>query len=176
MGYETSPSILTRKMSSRHKNSVCAVVVTYFPDSGFEERLRMILPQVESLVMVDNSPEGDKVRQLGILAEYRGRVLLVENHANLGIAAALNCGLENAVQLGCKWLLTLDQDTRCFPDMVDTLLRVHGAGERIAVVGSNYFDYRNTRTAAPASDGDEYLERKTVITSGSLAHGTATPC
>lgn len=157
------------KTSGHHGNSVCAVVVTYFPDSGLDERLRMILPQVETLVVVDNSPEGEQVRQLGVLAEHEGRICLVENHSNLGIAAALNCGLEHAMHLGCKWLLTLDQDTQCFPDMVDTLLNVYGAcSERPAVVGSNYFDSRNARTAVPAHDGAECLEQKTVITSGSL--------
>lgn len=149
--------------------AVCAVVVTYFPDEGFAERLTSLLPQVDALVVVDNTPAPGCAQQLMALRKSVGQIRLIENHRNAGIAAALNQGLEHALQTGCKWLLTLDQDTRCYPDMVATLLQVHEACEpKAAVIGSNYFDSQNHQLKVPAGGETECLEQKTVITSGSL--------
>ena len=37
------------------QKSVCAIVVTYFPDQGFAQRIRIAKDQVAALVVVDNS-------------------------------------------------------------------------------------------------------------------------
>lgn len=149
--------------------SVCAVVVAYFPDDGFAERLRTLLPQVITLVVVDNTPVPRCTQQLTAQGLIDGRIRLIENHRNAGIAAALNQGLEHALQIGCKWLLTLDQDTRCYSDMVATLLQVHETCDpKAAVIGGNYFDSQNHQLKIPADGKTECLEQTTVITSGSL--------
>jgi rhamnosyltransferase len=149
--------------------TVCAVVVAYFPDEGFAERLQDILPQVGELVVVDNTPRQGCAPQLMVLREGGRRIHLIENRRNTGIAAALNQGLDHALQIGCKWLLTLDQDTRCYPDMVATLLQVHEACEpKAAVIGGNYFDSQNRMLMVPPGGESACLEQKTVITSGSL--------
>ncbi|BAN36201.1 putative glycosyltransferase [Sulfuricella denitrificans skB26] len=149
--------------------AVCAVVVAYFPDDGFVERLKTLIPQVGKLVVVDNTPTQGCAQQIMALGESDGRIHLIENHRNAGVAAALNQGLEHALQIGCKWLLTLDQDTWCYPDMVTSLLQVHEACKpKAAVIGGNYFDAQNHQLKVPADGETECLEQKTVITSGSL--------
>lgn len=150
--------------------SICAVVVAYFPDEGFEARLQTILPQVGRLVIVDNTPDAVSLSP-EMIAAWGERLHCIANHANRGVAAALNQGLEYALQIGCKWLLTLDQDTRCYPDMVATLLQVHEACEpEAAVIGGNYFDSQNHQLKVAAGGDTECLEQKTVITSGSLVN------
>ncbi|MBI5007645.1 MAG: glycosyltransferase family 2 protein [Nitrosomonadales bacterium] len=149
--------------------AVCAVVVAYFPDDGFAGRLQDILPQVGTVVVVDNTPTPGAAQQLVQLAGSAGKIHLIENRRNAGIAAALNQGLEYALQIGCKWLLTLDQDTRSYPDMVSTLLQVHESCEpKAAVIGGNYFDSQSGRLKVPAVGESGCLRQKTVITSGSL--------
>lgn len=148
--------------------NVCAVVVAYFPDEGFEARLQTILPQVERLVIVDNTPDAISLSP-DMIAAWGEHLHCIANHANRGVAAALNQGLEYALQIGCKWLLTLDQDTRCYPDMVATLLQVHKACKlKAAVIGGNYFDSQNHQLKVSVGGEAEYLEQITVITSGSL--------
>lgn len=148
--------------------NVCAVVVAYFPDDEFEARLQAILPQVARLVVVDNTPEAIPPSP-DLTAAWGDRLHYVANHANRGVAAALNQGLEYAWQQGLPWLLTLDQDTQCYPDMVGILGRVYeGCRPRPAVIGSNYFDPLNHRLKVQVGDETESLEQKTVITSGSL--------
>lgn len=150
--------------------SVCAVVVAFFPDQKFDACIESVLPQVDLLVVVDNTPEVAHSYHLNKLAEGERRIHLIRNSVNVGLAAGLNQGLEFASRMGCEWILTLDQDTLCGADMVDTLIDVHKACKQgTAVVGSNYLDPRNGRLEAPVDGVNEYLERVTVITSGSLA-------
>ncbi|MFZ2333455.1 MAG: glycosyltransferase family 2 protein [Sideroxyarcus sp.] len=150
-------------------DDVCAAVVAYFPDEGFAERLKVLLPQVGVLVVVDNTPSQGHVQQLVSQSDGERRIHLIENHRNAGIAAALNQGIEYALQIGCKWLLTLDQDTRCYPDMVATLRRAQeSCGQNVAVIGGNYFDAQNRQLMVPVGTKTGCLEQKTVITSGSL--------
>lgn len=150
-------------------NSICAVVVAYFPDQDFEERLQTLLPQVDALVVVDNTPGGCCALRLKNLAVCEKHVSIVENRINVGIATALNKGLELALELGSNWLLTLDQDTQCYSDIVETLLWTKAACHlEPAVIGGNYLDPRSGKTKVPEGRSDEWLEQKTVITSGCL--------
>jgi len=154
-----------RDASSFAADSVCAVVVAYFPDADLERRLALVLPQVDALLVVDNTPEGGCSRRLAALD---ARLQVVENRANLGVGAALNAGLEHAQGRGCRWLLTLDQDTQVYPDMVETLRRAAAAcTPPPAIVGGNYLDPRSGATEVPPAE-EGVVERVTVITSGSL--------
>lgn len=164
---ESTPS--QESASGSPLNLVCAVVVAYFPDEAFGTRLRGLLPQVARVVVVDNTPEEGAARRLETTLHGLPQVHLISSRANLGISAALNQGLHHAVNVGCKWALTLDQDTQCFPDMVDTLLGVSEACRPTpAVVGGNYRDPRSRSPQVAIGEAGAFLPQKTVITSGSL--------
>jgi rhamnosyltransferase len=155
-------------------NSVCAVVVGYFPDEEFATRIDELLPQVARVVIVDNTPDDSITARLRERFINTAKVQLIENKANTGISIALNQGLEHALKQGYKWILTLDQDTQCYPDMVDTLLRASNACEwNPPVIGGNYLDPRNKGPFVPTQGADSFLEQKTVITSGCLVDAAA---
>ncbi|HCI12764.1 MAG: glycosyltransferase [Gallionellales bacterium GWA2_60_142] len=157
------------KSGTLKPSSVCAVVVAYFPDQGFEARLHVLLPQVGKVVVVDNTPEEDRILGLKEFYGNDAQILVIENRSNLGIAAALSQGLGVAVELGFEWILTLDQDTKCYPDMVLTLLQVYeSCGKRPSVIGGNYYDYRKKQLRIRMDAGVEFIEQKTVITAGCL--------
>lgn len=150
-------------------DSVCAIVVAYFPDNEFTELIQGLRHQVAQVVIVDNTPDGSSAPCLKRIFDDATQVHLIENRANVGIAAALNQGLEYAQKNSFTWALTLDQDTQCYPDMADTLLSVSKACKpRPMVIGGNYLDPRNNRPKVPSGEADAYLELKTVITSGCL--------
>jgi rhamnosyltransferase len=164
---ESAPS--QENTSGPPVDSVCAVVVAYFPDEAFGARLRGLLPQAAGVVVVDNTPEEGAASRLENALHGLPRVHLISNRANLGISAALNQGLDHAVTAGCKWALTLDQDTQCFPDMVSTLLGVSEACKPTpVVVGGNYLDPRSRHPKVAIGEAGAFLPQKTVITSGSL--------
>lgn len=150
-------------------DSVCAIIVTYFPGGQFGEQLRGLMPQVARVVVVDNTPEEGAARKLEGMLHGLPQVHLISNRANLGISAALNQGLHHAVNAGCKWALTLDQDTQCYPDMVSSLLAVcEACMPTPAVVGGNYLDPRSRHPKVAIGEAGTFLVQKTVITSGTL--------
>ncbi len=148
--------------------AVCAVMVTYYPDTLVAERISRLRSQVDFVIVVDNTPEHAKMMGFSHLLEDE-RFKLVSNLSNIGLAAGLNQGLRHAAASRCRWLLTLDQDSDFYPEMKQTLLQVVDAvSERPAVIGSNYWDGRTQRFKVPTGLAGEYWSQKTVITSGSL--------
>jgi rhamnosyltransferase len=155
-----------------NRADVCAVLVTYHPDDGFPDRLRRIVSQVRETVIVDNGSGDASTHMLRELSALPA-VTLIRNFENLGIACALNIGIQHALAHRYSWALLLDQDTRVDDDMVETLLATHASchhGERLAVVGSRFKD-TSGRPAQPSyldSQGEHWQEVESVITSGSL--------
>ena len=84
--------------------SVPGVVVLYNPTTDDLININSYIDYVDKLYVVDNS-ERRLEKELPEKVEY------IFNNENLGIAKALNIGVEKATKDGYKWLLTLDQDT-----------------------------------------------------------------
>ncbi|MDD5298394.1 MAG: glycosyltransferase family 2 protein [Rhodocyclaceae bacterium] len=147
-----------------------AVIVAYHPDDGLAQRISAILPQFQAVLIVDNTPEAYRDPRLMSLAEANpAGVELMANPENLGVAAALNQGLAWAHHRGFLWLVTLDQDSHIYPNLVETLTGIAlSLDKQPMVVGGNYLDPRNGRLAANREGVVPYEVRKTVITSGSL--------
>jgi rhamnosyltransferase len=150
---------------------VCAIAVTYHPDPEFPARLSRILPQVSALVIVDN---GSDEAEIKMLREFAAKPLitLVLNLDNLGIARALNIGIQQAATRGFTWVLLLDQDSCVDDDMVQTLFAVQAAfpnREQLAVIGAGFRDVnKGSCEARHEASADLWEEVEFVITSGSL--------
>src|ERR1700693_2654300 len=124
---------------SLRAGDVCAIVVTYGPDSGFLARLNEILPQVGMVVIVDNG-SADAERNMLIEAAAEPKTNVVFNDENLGLARALNIGIQHAAALQYSWVLLLDQDSRVDRDMVCRLSGIQASfpdPARLAVVAPN---------------------------------------
>jgi rhamnosyltransferase len=154
------------------EGEVCGVLVTYHPDSGFPHRLRDILQQVATVVVVDNGSAETHLELLRDLAAEH-RVALVLNGANVGLARALNVGIEHAAALGFSWAVLLDQDSRIDVDMVRTLVAVRESftdKARLGLIGAGFRERHriSAKIARLESRSNEWREVQTVITSGSL--------
>jgi rhamnosyltransferase len=150
--------------------SICAVIITWFPDRAVLDSIVQVLQQVDTLVIVDNNSSEATRAGLRSVASSES-VYLIENAQNEGMARALNQAAETAIQLGARWMLTLDQDTSIRKDLVASLISVFKAsGGTAAIIGSNYWSAANKRIFLKCSSTQSraYAERKTVITSGSL--------
>lgn len=90
--------------------SLATVTVTHHPDLVI---LRMQLEQLPGdalRIVVDNaSPEPLRVHLRALVTE--ANATLIENDANLGLAAATNVGIAHALDNGAQRVLFLDQDT-----------------------------------------------------------------
>ena len=152
-------------------SDVCAIVVTYHPDSAFPERMEAVAEQVGAIAIVDNGSVGDGADMLRRLAT-RLPITLHMNEANRGLACALNWGVAWARDKGYSWVLLLDQDSRPARSMVEVLLEAYRAAprtQRIAVVGPRHWDPA-TRASPRVTDErrSDWREVEAVFTSGML--------
>lgn len=90
------------------------------------DSLRRQTMQDFEVVLIDDASTDDSVQRL------RGRldanvVFLPQEH-NLGFAAANNAGIRRALADGAEWVMLLNNDTVCRPDMLEVLLRQTPAG------------------------------------------------
>jgi len=161
---------MTECRSPTIKN-ICAVVVTYFPDSNLPERISRIAKQVGKVIIVDNGSGIETIEALNKLS-LQSKEQSILNSENLGVATALNQGVRWAQENGFRWALLFDQDTVPEKTMTEELLAVYTDfpnKDKLAIVGSNYYNAYIHRPLYSMDVGScRWVERKTVITSGSL--------
>jgi rhamnosyltransferase len=169
MNYREAKTV-ENSVAPRAEN-ICAVIVTYFPDATFYERLERIRNQVNKVVIVDNT-ENSGSEALGRISSTQD-LEIIHNVENLGIGAALNQGVCRALKLGYSWALTFDQDSWIEPDFVETMIRIYEQQTRpelVGIIGCAYEDQITRSVSAPQINHGGVISRETetVITSGSL--------
>jgi rhamnosyltransferase len=147
--------------------SVAAVIVTFHPDPDFRDGIAALLDQVSAIVVVDN---GSCPGELPAADDptLQGRVEVIANSENRGVAAALNQGLQRARERGFGWALTLDQDSSPLPNLVTAAARAfeaHPHRERLAAIGATAVGAEDPSASASART---YRTMPAVITSGTL--------
>ncbi len=131
------------------RHQVVAIVVTYYPKvKDLSELLSALAPQVERLVMVDNTPAIDSI-VVSLVQEFPSfSIEVVRLGENFGVAKALNVGIARAIGLGATHVLLSDQDSLPAHDMVGKLLDVaqllRMQGVRLGCVGPAF---RNISTS-----------------------------
>lgn len=150
--------------------SIAAVIVSYNPDKDFGKRLSVIKPQVDHIIIVDNGSNTSIYETLNDFIS--GDNDIIENKLNMGIAVALNQGVKKAMQLGFSWVLTLDQDTEIDPNMVSHLVSIlsnYPDKGALGIIGSNARSKHSGHLFMDCGkQSSEFMDAKTVITSGSL--------
>ncbi|SAK93895.1 rhamnosyltransferase [Caballeronia arationis] len=100
------------------------------------------LAEFAPCVVVDNTEGVHHAQALGL----DPRVTYVANGANLGIATALNRGIDVLLEKGCSSALLFDQDSEPSAHLLSELPRTLGeelaSGARVALVGPAYEDVR----------------------------------
>ncbi|MEK6423140.1 MAG: glycosyltransferase family 2 protein [Burkholderia gladioli] len=156
------------------------VIVFFRPDSGCIARANR-LAAIYSCVVVDNTETRQSPAELGLDA----RIEYMANGANLGIATALNQGVERLIQTGCTCALLFDQDSEPSDHLLSalpsTLTRARANDPRVALIGPAYedkrlhgvapfvrFGYFRLKRVAPA--GTEPIPVDFLITSGSCVN------
>ena len=152
---------------------VCAVITTFRPDEGFLERVRRIQSQVGSVVIVDDGNSTENVVQLHSWFPESSDIILHHNPMNVGLGASLNKGISIAKHKGYHWVLTLDDDTAVFPNMMANLIKAcqtvtKGGGKPVAIMGMSALDEGVASFPRPSADGPLVVEKRGIITSGSL--------
>ena len=150
---------------------ICGVVVTYFPANDIASRLARIARQVDTLVVVDNSASPDISAILGDAAA-RTNAELVSNPRNVGVARALNQGIDFARAQAADWVLFFDQDSEPIDEFRAELKRIFAAyndARPLGVIGCNYVLAGRSvaRYSVKLINNKSYAPITSVITSGS---------
>lgn len=96
---------------------IVAGIVTFNPNiSRLINNINSILPQVDTLIIIDNGSENIKDIKMSCISQ--NKICFISNGKNMGIAEALNQACNIAAQLGAEWILTLDQDSVCVNNII----------------------------------------------------------
>ena len=164
----------TRGQAAIPAADICAVIVTYAPEPALlAQVVASVQTQVGHVVVFDNGSPG-----IDVAAALAGveAVTVVTSACNVGLAAALNRGIERARALGVGHVLLMDQDSVLDAGMVATLAQALATLSQqgpVAAVGPQFVDARSGRPAPfvrmgfPLNDKD-YGGPGQTVSSGSL--------
>lgn len=149
---------------------VTAVVTAFRPDARLADVVRSAAGQCDRVVVVDNTPAGEPgADALPALAEA---AVLLRPGTNLGLAAALNAGVQEAGP--DHDLLLLDQDSVVPEGLVAGLGARLAADPRVGVAAPVPWDAGADRPLDPrAAHRPEVADLPVVITSGMVVRRAA---
>ena len=147
--------------------SIIAGVVTYNPEIPLlQKNLSALLGLVDQVVVVDNG--SDNLDDINKTVESIGSVTLIKNHSNLGIARALNEIMEQAIEYGYSWVLTMDQDSVAPTNLISEYEKYLDSS--VGILCPIIFDRNKNQKPMIYSGTHEIRE---CITSGSLVNASA---
>jgi rhamnosyltransferase len=151
---------------------IAGVMVTFFPGSDIRTRLGEAAAHTDALIIVDNSAS-DSVSSLlkSIAVELDARLVL--NARNVGVATALNRGVEIARSLSATHVCFFDQDSALDASFGEEMRRTIAAYDDVkplGILGANFIRVGESSPTFPvtSANGKPYLETTNIITSGSL--------
>jgi rhamnosyltransferase len=133
------------------------VIVTYFPDPDVIENLLRISSLSDLLIILDNTP-----LPLDPRLPKKPNVVVMSDSTNIGLAAALNQGIEIAGRRGFENIFLFDQDSLVteayFCAMLAFKQRIDRQTDRCALYVPDFYD-RNSKTHAKFPRIEKYYFR-----------------
>lgn len=153
---------------------VVAGIVTYNPDiERLTENIRAIIEQIENIVIVDNGSEN--LEEIKSCCEKNCNsecIHILALGENKGIAYALNRIVEQSMEIGGEWTLTLDQDSVIPGNMMDEYMKYLNSEQyhsKVAMLVPKIWDRVMQTDISDQKDvEDDYVQVETAITSGTL--------
>jgi rhamnosyltransferase len=169
---------MSNTFSDRAKFDFFAVIVTFNPCPKVIDNVRVLVGQVDLVVVVDNGSVRESIPVLQSLSS-EANVLVLRNEKNLGIGAALNIGIKHGTSLGYQWVLTFDQDSRTASSYVQEMSQIYARvpdNEDVAIICPTYVQEKTGLRFAHRTENSQeidvsllnYSEVATTITSGNL--------
>lgn len=158
------------------KDHFGAVVVTFNPQTEFQENIAVIAAQFEKVCVVDNGSTNSAWLK-EILCQFPN-IIWLPNAANQGLGRALNQGMTHLGQLGFSWVATFDQDSLPSPTFLEDLKAIISKTknpEQIGILAPTIFERNLGKSLSGSSEGlaDFIVAVPTVITSGALTNVSA---
>jgi rhamnosyltransferase len=133
-----------RTINSEQRKSICGVTVLYNPEKFVIDNINSYVEQTDYLYIIDNSKNfSDFVNSF---YESNNKVEYIFNNGNLGIATALNIGGHKALELGFQYLLTMDQDSKAPPNLIEKLNKTAINISNVGIVSPKHSNKFGTHT------------------------------
>ena len=139
------------------KKDIVAIVVTYNIEK--QEILKNIETYknfVDKVILVDNSDKENDLK------EIEDNIAYIKLNGNLGIAKALNDGIEYAISNNYKFALTMDQDSKFSNNLIEEYIKYYN--DNIIIYSPNYIIDRKKEKKYNYSTEEMYW----TMTSGNL--------
>lgn len=153
---------------------VLGVIVTYNAGIDIIENIKQAKKNVGKLLVVDNGSKLENIKFLEKaekLSDSDIEVIYLEK--NMGIAYAINVAFHYAEENAFDWVLTLDQDSRIFDGMVNSMLKIYRKlsneeKRNLAILVPTYYEQKYYREQDLSLLDEGYTKILTEITSGNL--------
>ena len=120
---------------------LCALIVTYNFDESFFKCIKNIKKQVDKIIIIDNNSNKSCEKILRKITQDK-TIEVIFNSENIGIAAAINKGIDYAKGLGYEWIITLDDDSIADKNMIKNIFDIYNQlnDSDIKVLCPNIYD------------------------------------
>ncbi|AVK50118.1 hypothetical protein AXY43_20170 [Clostridium sp. MF28] len=145
---------------------VIAGITLFNPNiERLQDNFNGIINQVDEIICVDNG--SDNINE--VKAILMDKIKLIELEENKGIAYALNTMCKYGFENGFNWILTLDQDSVVYPNIINNYLK-YILLDRCGMLTCNIVDrnFNNTADTFIDSEGLDYEKIDICITSGAF--------
>lgn len=141
-----------------------AGIVLYNPNiKRLVQNIKSVSNQVEKIILYNN---GINEHDLSLLKqEISDNIIMLGNGENYGISFALNRIMEFAKSKGADWVITLDQDSICAPNMVEEYEKKINQSD-VAIICPHIIDKNRLYTLENVDSSKDYYVKK-CITSAS---------
>ncbi len=111
--------------SAIDKPFVSAVIPFYNPENIFRKVIEDTLPYVDKLILVNDG----STKKFDDLIPIDSKINLLEFEKNMGKGAALKRGIDQALTLGSRFIITLDSDYQHEPEFIPLFLKALGSSK-----------------------------------------------
>jgi rhamnosyltransferase len=152
-------------------SKICAIIVTYNPQKGFFDKLAYTSSLVNKVLIADNSTQDDLQKKVLELKNKYKNIEVISNKDNLGIASALNQGVNYAIENNYDWVLTLDQDSFYESNPIPEMFKVYdeySQKDKVFMLSSSFYNPGLKMMQTKIIPGKNYKELEVTMTSGNL--------
>lgn len=159
--------VLSNNILKSGEQMIGAIVITFNPNIEIlTKSLQSIIQQVENVLVVDNG-SNNFPEFVDILRESKIKIINFEE--NLGIACALNEGMNYFKNKKFHWVLTLDQDSILPKHYIEKLTQLDEfQNNDTGILGASYQDI--SRRENNFNGGIGVVDNPLLITSGGLTN------
>lgn len=142
-----------------------AVVITFNPDAGIADRVKVIARECQTVYIIDNGSDPESLKPL-----KKSKATLIRLSENTGIAHAQNVGLKLAFDKGADGVILFDHDSTPRKGFSAALWQAYRAEKNPAIVGAQVYDIHTRNFSKYPTYAGVFFRRRPCLPAAVL-HG-----